>query len=170
MWTCTCLRFEQLEHVKSIFLCAIIHVVHFSSLLMAKWIAFYFVTFYLPGKVLGEIQPVQNNLCMHLWNKVSVFCVSAHLLLDITAMAAMNGTPFPVHAASQLLTNLNSSSTSRQAEAIRGVQITATLLIFLVRNPPWLHCMYCRFGNSDFRSSVLQESVSLSFLHFVFCS
>ncbi|XP_070823315.1 prostaglandin D2 receptor 2 [Chaetodon trifascialis] len=47
-------------------------------------------------------------------------------------MADMNGTQAPVHAVNQLLTSPNSSSSSWQAEAVRGVQITATLLIFLV--------------------------------------
>ncbi|KAM9860662.1 C5a anaphylatoxin chemotactic receptor 1 [Aulostomus maculatus] len=46
-------------------------------------------------------------------------------------MADMNGTQFPVDGANQL----PSSSSSWQAEAVRGVQITATLLIFLVGVP-----------------------------------
>ncbi|XP_070765190.1 C3a anaphylatoxin chemotactic receptor [Enoplosus armatus] len=53
-------------------------------------------------------------------------------------MADMNGTQFPVHAMNRLLTSPNSSSSSSsswQAEAVRGIQITATLLIFLVGVP-----------------------------------
>ncbi|XP_035537912.1 C3a anaphylatoxin chemotactic receptor [Morone saxatilis] len=44
----------------------------------------------------------------------------------------MNGTQVPVLAMSQLRTSSNSSSSSWQKDAIKGVQITATLLIFLV--------------------------------------
>lgn len=61
----------------------------------------------------------------------SVF--QAHLHFDITSMADMNGTQFP--AVNQLQTSPNSSSSSWQAEAVRGVQITVTLLIFLVGVP-----------------------------------
>ncbi|XP_076594216.1 C3a anaphylatoxin chemotactic receptor [Chaetodon auriga] len=50
-------------------------------------------------------------------------------------VADMNGTQAPVHAVTQLLTSPNSSSSSWQAEAVRGIQITATLLIFLVGVP-----------------------------------
>ncbi|XP_018539345.1 C3a anaphylatoxin chemotactic receptor [Lates calcarifer] len=50
-------------------------------------------------------------------------------------MAHMNGTQFPVHAVNQPLTNPNNSSSSWQTEAVRGIEITVTLLIFLVGVP-----------------------------------
>ncbi|XP_070686082.1 prostaglandin D2 receptor 2 [Pempheris klunzingeri] len=53
-------------------------------------------------------------------------------------MADMNSTQFPVHAMSRLPTNTNSSSSSSsswQTELVKGIQITATLLIFLVGVP-----------------------------------
>ncbi|XP_073320015.1 C5a anaphylatoxin chemotactic receptor 1 [Pagrus major] len=50
-------------------------------------------------------------------------------------MADMNGTQLPVSALNQLSTSPNNSSSSWQAEVIRGIEITATLLIFLVGVP-----------------------------------
>lgn len=47
----------------------------------------------------------------------------------------MNGTLLPVRAVNQSTTNINSSW---QGDAIRGVEIVTTLLIFLVRNPLFL--------------------------------
>ncbi|XP_068433034.1 C5a anaphylatoxin chemotactic receptor 1 [Clinocottus analis] len=47
----------------------------------------------------------------------------------------MNGTQFSVPAVDRLLTSPNTSSSHWQAEAVRGVQIAATLLIFLVGVP-----------------------------------
>ncbi|XP_023280086.1 C3a anaphylatoxin chemotactic receptor-like [Seriola lalandi dorsalis] len=47
----------------------------------------------------------------------------------------MNATQFPVRAVNQLLTSPNNFSSSWQAETIRGVQIAATLIIFLVGIP-----------------------------------
>ncbi|XP_062237717.1 C5a anaphylatoxin chemotactic receptor 1 [Platichthys flesus] len=47
-------------------------------------------------------------------------------------MANMNGTQFPVTAVNPPLTSPNLSSSSWQEGAIKGIQITATLLIFLV--------------------------------------
>lgn len=67
---------------------------------------------------------------MNLSHKISVYCVSAQHQFDITSMAEMNRTQFP--------TSPNTSSSSWQADTIKGVQITATLVIFLVRNPLWL--------------------------------
>ncbi|XP_044056392.1 C5a anaphylatoxin chemotactic receptor 1 isoform X2 [Siniperca chuatsi] len=56
--------------------------------------------------------------------------VRAHLQFDITSMAIMNGTQ------NRLLTSPNSYNISSwQAEAVRGIQITVTLLIFLVGVP-----------------------------------
>ncbi|XP_054469347.1 C5a anaphylatoxin chemotactic receptor 1 [Anoplopoma fimbria] len=53
-------------------------------------------------------------------------------------MANMNGTQFSVHAVNQLTTSPNTSSNSSstwQWEAIRGIEIAATLIIFLVGVP-----------------------------------
>ncbi|AWP01425.1 putative C3a anaphylatoxin chemotactic receptor-like [Scophthalmus maximus] len=50
-------------------------------------------------------------------------------------MANMSGTQFPVYAVNQPLSSTNISSSSWQLEAVRGVQITATLIIFLVGIP-----------------------------------
>ncbi|GAA6219643.1 C3a anaphylatoxin chemotactic receptor-like [Lates japonicus] len=50
-------------------------------------------------------------------------------------MAHMNGTQFPVRAVNQPLTNPNNSGSSWQTEAVRGIEITVTLLIFLVGVP-----------------------------------
>ncbi|XP_053275830.1 prostaglandin D2 receptor 2 [Pleuronectes platessa] len=47
-------------------------------------------------------------------------------------MANMTGTQFPVNAVNQPLTSPNLSSSSWQEEAIMGIQITVTLLVFLV--------------------------------------
>ncbi|XP_074471077.1 C5a anaphylatoxin chemotactic receptor 1 isoform X1 [Sebastes fasciatus] len=48
----------------------------------------------------------------------------------ITAMADMNGTQ--LNAVNQLIASHNASSSSWQKEAVRGIQIVATLVIFLV--------------------------------------
>uniref|UniRef100_UPI0037E88F8C C5a anaphylatoxin chemotactic receptor 1 n=1 Tax=Semicossyphus pulcher TaxID=241346 RepID=UPI0037E88F8C len=50
-------------------------------------------------------------------------------------MANMNGTQLSVHATNQSLTGQNISSSSWQTEAERGIQITVTLIIFLVGVP-----------------------------------
>ncbi|XP_060923642.1 C5a anaphylatoxin chemotactic receptor 1 [Limanda limanda] len=52
--------------------------------------------------------------------------------VHVTSMANMNGTQLPVNAVNQPLTSPNISSSSWKEEAIKGIQITATLLIFLV--------------------------------------
>lgn len=62
-----------------------------------------------------------------------VFCVSGHFLFGISTMGDMNGTFFPTLAVNQLQNRLNISRSSWQTEALKGVQITVTLLIFLVR-------------------------------------
>lgn len=47
----------------------------------------------------------------------------------------MNVTQFPVQVMNPVVTSPNSSSSSWQEDAVRGIQITATLLIFLVGVP-----------------------------------
>ncbi|XP_029354841.1 C5a anaphylatoxin chemotactic receptor 1 [Echeneis naucrates] len=59
----------------------------------------------------------------------------AHLHLDIISMALTNSTQYPLPAASQPIASPSNSSISWQTEAVRGVQIAATLLIFLVGIP-----------------------------------
>ncbi|KAF7659454.1 hypothetical protein LDENG_00297300 [Lucifuga dentata] len=55
--------------------------------------------------------------------------------LTLNPMADINGSQFPFHAVTQLPTSSSSSDSSRGADALKGVQIAATLLIFLVGVP-----------------------------------
>lgn len=77
---------------------------------------------------------------IHLRHQVNVFCLSAR-----TSMADINGT--------RSLGPPTNSSSTWQDETVRGIQITATLLIFLVRNPSRLWRLYTsiayRSGNTD---------------------
>lgn len=121
MWTSACLHFRQPRHVKSIFICN-----HASCTFSI------FVT--------GKVDRFCATKTMKRWHQVSVLCVSAHLQLEVTSMADMNVTQLPDHVMDRLLTSPNSSSSSWQEEVVRGVQITTTLLIFLVRDPPEPPC------------------------------
>jgi len=58
----------------------------------------------------------------------------------LISKADMNGTPFSAHAVHRFPTSSNTSSSPWQAEAVRGVQMAATLLIFLVMNPLFKCC------------------------------
>ncbi|KAG7222354.1 hypothetical protein INR49_016309 [Caranx melampygus] len=58
--------------------------------------------------------------------------ITVRQLLDSSSMAVLNATQFPGHTG---LTSPDNSSSSTQEEAIRGIQIAATLIIFLVGIP-----------------------------------
>lgn len=80
--------------------------------------------------------PVQHLCCLKVLK--CVLRLSAHFLPDITEMADMNGTLLPVHD----VNHSGKITSSWQDEAVRGVQIALTLLIFLVRAPPHHHVFH----------------------------
>lgn len=66
--------------------------------------------------------------------------LSSNCFRSTPPMAEMNGTQLSVREVN--LTEQSSPSSSWQDDAVRGVQIAATLLIFLVRDPSFMTNLY----------------------------
>lgn len=102
-----------------------------ASLSIAKLIAF--VPFYISSESSEE----KNSHKIHE-SVTSSQSLPANIQFDVNSMAVINGTHLLTSPNSS--SSISSTSSSWQVEAVRGIQITATLLIFLVRNPPKPAC------------------------------
>lgn len=108
---------------------ALVHVVRIPSLSMASQL----ITLICISNV---ISGMQNNKSAQLgivyWVTRDSFLFQLISSLTSTPMALMNGSQSAVHAVTQLPTSSSSS------DSLRGVQMAATVLIFLVRDLWWL--------------------------------